>query len=312
MLSRHNIRIKVLQTLYAYSQSGHTDSSIAEKEYLKSVDESYRLYLLNMLYLLTVADYSKVDYDIKSKKFRPTEEDKKATLRLYENPVLTSLRENDSFLYRTKKEKLPKLIDEDLVRKLYQQFVRQDYHKSYQEMNPVPVKEHQYCLVNLYKTMLSEEYFLDHLEDISTTSEDDQSLIFGALKRSVRSIEEDEDFFLLQLPNEEFVHDFGKELLYKVIRHNDELQDLIVEKLKNWNEDRVAVLDMMLLKLGICEFMYFPSIPTKVTINEYVGLAKDYSTDKSKRFINGILDRLMKDLTEQGLINKEGRGLKEN
>ena len=74
----------------------------------------------------------------------------------------------------------------------------------------------------------------------------------------------------------------------------------------------MAVLDMMLLKLGICEFMYFPSIPTKVTINEYVGLAKDYSTDKSKRFINGILDRLMKDLTEQGLINKEGRGLKEN
>ena len=114
------------------------------------------------------------------------------------------------------------------------------------------------------------------------------------------------------MPNQEFVHDFGKELLYKAIRHDKELQEMIVEKLNNWKEDRVAVLDMLLLKLGICEFLYFESIPTKVTINEYVGLAKDYSTDKSKRFINGILDRLMKDLDAKGRINKEGRGLKEN
>jgi N utilization substance protein B len=312
MLSRHNIRIKVLQTLYAYTVSDHKDSSYAETEYLNSVHESYRLYLLNVYYLLKVADYAKTDYDIKSRKFRPTEEDKNASLKLFENPILLTIRENESFHYRVKKEKLASKIDQDLVRRLYQNFAKQDYHQTYQEMNPVPKKEHQYCLVNLYKTMLSQEYFLDHLEDISTTSEDDQSLVFGAIKRSIRMAEENEDFYEEQLPNEEFVHDFGKELLYKAIQKNDELQPLIVEKLKNWKEDRVAVMDMLLLKLGVCEFLYFNSIPTKVTINEYVGLAKDYSTDKSKRFINGILDRLMKDLTEKGRINKEGRGLKEN
>ncbi len=312
MLSRHNIRIKVLQTLYAYSQSEHSDTRIAEKDYLRSVNESYRLYLLNMLYLLKVADYSKKDFDIKSKKYVPTEEDKKASLRLYENPVLVALRENEAFNMRIKKEKLLPNIDNDLVRKLYQSFAKTEYYPTYLEMDVVPLREHQYCLVNMYKTMLCEEHFLEHLEDISPTFEDDQSLIFGALKRSIRSLPEDEAFHLSQLPNDEFVHDFGKELLYKAIRKNDELQDLVVEKLKNWNEDRVAVLDMLLLKLGICEFLYFESIPTKVTINEYVSLAKDYSTDKSKRFINGILDRLMKDLMGQGLINKEGRGLKEN
>lgn len=312
MLSRHNIRIKVLQSLYSYSQSEHTSTATAEKSYLQAVKESYRLYLFNMLYLIRVADYSKIDFDIKSRKFVPTEEDKKATLKLYENPVLVALRENEDFHARLRREKLSNLIDEDLVRTLYQKFAKSEYHKTYIEMEPVPLREHQYCLVNLYKSMLEEELFLDHLEDISPTSEDDQSLIFGAIKRSIRVLPEDEEFYKEQMPNQEFVHDFGKELLYKAIRHEKELQEMIVEKLNNWKEDRVAVLDMLLLKLGICEFLYFESIPTKVTINEYVGLAKDYSTDKSKRFINGILDRLMKDLDSKGLINKEGRGLKEN
>jgi N utilization substance protein B len=312
MLSRHNIRIKALQSLYAYSQSENTSTATAEKSYLRAVQESYRLYLLNMLYLVKVADYSKTDFDIKSRKFVPTEEDKKATLKLYENPVLVALRDNEDLHARLRREKLSNLVDEDLVRTLYQKFSKSDYHKSYIEMQEVPLREHQYCLVNLYKAMLEEELFLDHLEDISPTYADDQSLIFGAVKRSLRALPEDEDFYKEQYPNQEFVHDFGKELLYKAIRHDKELQEMIVEKLNNWKEDRVAIMDMLLLKLGICEFLYFESIPTKVTINEYVGLAKDYSTDKSKRFINGILDRLMKDLDSKGLINKEGRGLKEN
>lgn len=312
MLSRHNIRIKVLQTLYAYSQSEYTNTALAEKEYLRAIRESYRLYLLNMLYLIRVADYSKTDFEIKSKKFVPTEEDKKASLQLYENPVLVALRTNEAFNERLKKEKLLNSIDEDLVRSLYQKFAKSEYYNSYLELEEVPLREHQYCLVNLYKSMLEEELFIDHLEDSNPTSEDDQSLVFGALKRSIRSLPENDDFHKDQLPNDEFVHDFGKDLLYRSIRHNEELHEMVVEKLKNWKEDRVAVLDMLLLKLGICEFLYFESIPTKVTINEYVSLAKDYSTEKSKRFINGILDRLMKDLDQQGLIRKEGRGLQEN
>lgn len=312
MLSRHNIRIKVFQTLYAYHQSDHTNTAVAEKDYLRAIEESYRLYLFNLLYLIEVASYSKVDYDIKSKKFVPTEEDKKASLKLYENPILVALRDNEDYHRLTRKKKLRGMMDSDLVRTLYQKFAKSEYYQSYLEMDPTPLREHQYCLVNLYKSMLEEELFLDHLEDISPTSEDDQSLIFGAIKRSIRALPEDDDFFEAQLPNPEFVHDFGKELLYKAIHHEPELQEMIGEKLRNWKEDRVAILDMMLLKLGICEFLYFESIPTKVTINEYVSLAKDYSTDKSKRFVNGILDRLMKDLHEKGMINKEGRGLQEN
>lgn len=312
MLSRHNIRIKVLQALYSFAQSENPDPVQAEKQYLLSVDESFRLFMLNFRYLIKIAEYSKEDFEIRHNKYVPSDEDKQVTLKLYNNPILEKLRNNDAFQKEMKKAKVDEQLDEDLIRKMYQIFRTSEYHQSYQELSKTTNKEHQYCLVNLFKMMMSEEFFIDHLEDLSPTSEDDQSLIFGAIKRSIRTILEDEAFFENQLPNKEFVFDFGKELLYQSIKKDDMLQELIVDKLKNWNEDRVALLDMLLLKLGICEFMYFPSIPIKVTINEYVSLAKDYSTDKSKRFVNGILDRLMKELSEQGKINKEGRGLLEN
>lgn len=312
MLSRHNIRIKVLQTLYAHSQTEGSTAKLAERNYLKSVDESYRLYLLNVLFLVRVAEYTKKSYEIKAKKFIKTDVDSKASLRLFENPVIQSIIQNESFQRKLKSESVAAYIDEDLVRNLYMKFSESEYYQTYVEAENVPIREHQYCLVNLYKFMIEQESFIETLEDLFPTCIDDLSLVFGAMKRSIRMLPESDDFHEDQLPNDEFVQDFGKELLYKTTRHDEELLEFVSEKLKNWKEDRVAVMDMHLLKLGIAEFLYFPSIPTKVTINEYVALAKDYSTDKSKRFVNGILDRVMRDLLDQGRIAKEGRGLKDS
>ncbi len=309
MLSRNNIRIKVLQTLYAH-QVNPNDSAAAERIFLKAVKDSYRLYLLTMLYISKVTFFNKKDYEIKSKKYVPTEEDKKASLLLYENPVAQAIRENALFQRTVKKEGVAQLVDEDIVRKVYKQFVESDYYESYRSLENPPLREHQYALVRLYLSMRENEIFTEHLSDHFPTWADDESLVYGAVKRSMRDLPDNDQFFNAQLPNSEFVDDLGKELLYRVIRNDEELQDLIANKLKNWQEDRVAVIDMNLMKMGICEFLYFPSIPTKVTINEYVNIAKAYSTDKSKRFINGILDRLMQELKKEGRIKKEGRGLK--
>lgn len=311
MLSRHNIRVKVLQTLYVFTQTEGNTSSHAERNYMQAVHDSYRLYLLNMLYLQKVVMYNLKDFEIKSNKLVPTEEDKNVSLKLSENPIMQAITENGGFQRLLKKEKLMSLPDPDLVRKLYKKFTQTEYYKQYVSLEKTPLREHQYALVNLYKIMLEDEVYVDLMEDFFPTWVEDKSLAFGALKRSLRSIPEDDEFYVTQQANPEFVNDFGKELLYLSIRHDKELRELIVPKLKNWKEDRVAILDMLLLKLGICEFLYFPSIPTKVTINEYVSLAKEYSTDKSKRFVNGLLDRLMKELTSEGKINKEGRGLKD-
>lgn len=313
MLSRHNIRIKVLQSFYSYLQSSEPNAVTAENAYLKSIDQSFRLYLYNMLYIDKVCEYNKKDYDLKSRKLVPTEEDQHASLCLYENPIAKSIREDNHYQRLIKKEILAPLVDNDLVRRLYQNFAKSDYYTTYRQMQQAPLSEHQYALVKLYKTMLEDEVFVEHIGDMFPSWEDDQSLIYGAVKNTMRDLpaKEDDPFCNKHLPNEEFVHEFGKELLYQCIRHDKELQDLITPKLENWKEDRVALVDMILMKMALCELLYFPSIPTKVTINEYVSIAKDYSTDNSKRFVNGILDRLMKELREAGRIEKTGRGLQE-
>ena len=311
MLSRHNIRIKVLQTLYASLQNEGIDQKEALSVYRESVDESFRLFILNLRYLQLVAEYAKTDLQIKSTKYIHREEDQKASIKLYDNLILASLRQNSTYTSFIDEHKLDALVDMDLVRNLYKDFYQSEYYSSYLKMSQPPVKEQQYCLVNLYKMMLDNEPYLEYLEDVSPVSEDDQSLIFGALKRTIRGLPSD-DFFKSQWPNAEFVDDFGAQLLVHVFQFKEEHQIRIVEKLENWKEDRVALLDMIILKMAFCEFIYFRSIPTKVTINEYVSIAKDYSTDKSKRFVNGLLDRLMNDLNKNGMILKEGRGLKDN
>ena len=308
MLSRNNIRIKVMQTLYAHSLNP-CESAAAEKFLIQSIRNSYRLYLLTIYYLQRVAFYNKKDYEIKNNKFVPSEEDKKASLKLYDNPIAVALRENEVLQKTFKKEGIIQMADEDIVRKLYKQYLETDYYESYRAIENAPIREHQYAFVKLYHIMRENEIFTESMTDYFPSWEDDESLVYGAVKRSLRELPQNDHFFIDQLPNTEFVDDLGKDLLYKVIRHEEELQQMIATKLKNWKEDRVALLDMTLMKMGICEFLYFPSIPTKVTINEYVNVAKEYSTDKSKRFINGILDRLMQELTEEGLIKKKGRGL---
>jgi len=131
------------------------------------------------------------------------------------------------------------------------------------------------------------------------------------MKRSLKAVPEDEEFYNQHRPGDETVVDFGEVLLKKVCLENDALLGLIEPTLKNWDAERVAVIDMILLKMALCELINFPTIPTKVTLNEFVEISKQYSTDKSKDFINGILDRLMKKLNRDGKIMKEGRGLVE-
>ena len=133
----------------------------------------------------------------------------------------------------------------------------------------------------------------------------------GALKKTIRALPVEDGFYNGFKPTVETTVDFGEVLLTKVHKEDKELLEVIEPTLKNWDADRVAIIDMILLKMALCELTSFPSIPTKVTLNEFVEISKLYSTDKSKDFINGILDRLMKKLNKDGKIAKEGRGLKE-
>lgn len=309
MLSRRNTRIKVMQTLYAMKQDETVDSEAAEKNYLDSVEEAYRLYLYNMLNIQKVIEYAEKAASIKSSKHLPNEGEEEETLLLINNPFSQVILDNQGLREKMEQEDLAKLLDSDITRKLYRAFTDGDDWTKYLALEERDEKSHRNLLLNLYKCIIKSEVFVEHLEDYFPAWLDDKSLVVGACKKTIKALSIDEDFVNTHAPDEETSHEFGANLLYETIRNDEALLEIIVPRLKNWEVDRVASLDLIMMKMSIAEMLYFPTIPTKVSINEYVDIARDYSTANSKDFINGVLDRALKELEAEDKIEKEGRGL---
>lgn len=297
--------------LYSMGRDQKLSPDDVMKRYQRSVNRSFELYLFNLLFLIKVTEYSKKDQEKKRAKLLPSEDDKRFTAKLYENDLIQSLVLNESLKRLFNNFQLSNRIDEDNTRSIYTEFSKSDDYKAYIKQDDNTEEQHQKVLLALYKHCVGEELFNDAMEDNYSHWVDDKSLIVGAIKKTIKALPVTGDFHNEFRPSTEATVDFGETLLSQVISQNQELLDIIEPTLKNWDADRVAVLDMILLKMALCELLKFPTIPTKVTLNEFVEISKLYSTDKSKDFINGILDRLMKKLNKEGKIQKEGRGLLE-
>ena len=162
----------------------------------------------------------------------------------------------------------------------------------------------------MYRFCRKDEIFNEIIGDAFLNWIDDKSLVIGAVKKVIKSLPiEGTDFLKEYYPDDETINDYGEPLLERTIKGDKALLEIIKPILTNWDHERLALIDMILLKMAACEMLEFPTIPAKVTLNEYVEVAKSYSTDKSKEFVNGVLDKLMKQLEEEGKLNKEGRGL---
>ena len=309
MLSRRNIRIKVMQMLYTMSRDKELQLDEVLTHYRKTIQNSFELYLFNVLQLTKVAEYAIADAKTRVSKHLPSEEDKKFTPKFYDNELMQSLVTNKGFQALVDSYKIAEKINEDTVRKFYSDFSKTDEYRSYLNQSENTPQQDRDMLLLLFRSFISNENTDDEMEGLFPCWLDDKSLVVGALKKTIKALPAKEDFYEKYRPTEETTVDFGEVLLNKVYNDNAELLSVIEPALNNWDADRVAIIDMILLKMALSELLSFPTIPTKVTLNEFVEIAKLYSTDKSKDFINGILDRLMKQLTEEGKINKEGRGL---
>ena len=166
-------------------------------------------------------------------------------------------------------------------------------------------------LLNLYKFLINNELYRETMEDNYYWWDDDESLVVGAMKKTIKALPNNDTFWKEFQPQAEHVKEFGETVLRQVYLGENDLIRMVEPILRNWAIERVAVIDMVLIQMALCEFMYCSSVPPKVTINEFVEISKSYSTEDSKEFINGILDRLMKKLEREGKIFKEGRGLME-
>lgn len=311
MLSRRSVRIKVMQLLYANSTDEALTQKGCEQRYWRMINESYDVFLFTLFILVQIAKMAAEDESKKKAKHLPTEADKAFSAKLCENDLIRSLRDNPELNKAFEKKSFNAITDRDLVKKIYNEFAKEEAYTVYlsKETND---EDHLEILLELFRFCRKNELFNDVIGDQYLNWIDDKSLVIGSIKKVFKALPVDGVTFLKEyLPDDDTVKEYGEFLLKRTLTGDQALLEKIQPILTNWDHERLAIIDMILLKMAACEMLEFPTIPAKVTLNEYVEVAKSYSTDKSKEFVNGVLDKLMKELIDSGKLNKEGRGLVE-
>ncbi len=300
-----------MQLLYNLQADKDLKASDLQGIYRKGVNQTYDLFLFSLYVVLKTTRIALEEEERRKAKLLPKDEDRNFTPKLYQNPLIQELENSEHFTSIIEKKNFAALVDGDLVRQIYRKFAKEEVYREYVN-SETGDKEHRKALLDLFRFMRKSEVFEELLESNFSNWEDDKSLVIGAVKKVVKALPGQPDDFLKEhYPDEETWKEFGEQLLQLTIEENSELRKTINPALKNWDEDRLNTVDNILIKMALCEMLHFPTIPTTVTINEYMEVSKDYSTARSKDFLNGILDKLAGDLREKGMIKKKGRGLKD-
>ncbi|QEC45329.1 transcription antitermination factor NusB [Pseudobacter ginsenosidimutans] len=308
MISRRNIRVKVMQTLYAvetqFAESGE-DKKLTTAEQVKILqkqfDQSQQLFVFMVHFLTELARYAETDARNRAAKHLPSAQDLSVNTKLAGNEVLWKILESPSWLQAKKEAKPSSITDQDMVKKIYLELVEKPEYKEYIAVQGRDKKQEKEILEFIFtQLMLSNERFDSYVEEYFSNWDDDGDMLSQLL---MTFLSKPANFnFQELLGNEKWY--FAKSLLETTVEKKELTMEYIRPKLKNWDADRIAVLDMLLMRMGVCEFLFFETIPPKVTINEYIDLAKEYSTPQSGQFVNGILDNIHKDLVRDNKMRK--------
>lgn len=321
MLSRRHLRIKVLQALYAFFQSDGDDIATGEKLLIKSTDKLFELYIHQLSFLVKFVDFTRNRIEEAKKKYYPTDEDLNPNTRLIDNRFFTQISENKDFIRWKEKLKINWADEENLFHKFLQELKNSpDYLEMISSKNKGYKDDKELALLIVTNYLPDFENLRNYYEDCSIFwSDEDYDISLMMLIRTINiykdSWGEEHSLPSLFKEEEEDPGDDDRQYMLKLFRYSilrsEEYGKLIEEQAENWEVERIAVMDMIIMKMALAELMVFPSIPVKVTINEYIEISKSYSSVKSKLFINGILDKLVLKLKEDGKIRKTGRGLLE-
>lgn len=304
MISRRNIRVKVMQTLYTWEtlNEGITPASDPVALLRSKINQTQDLFVYLLYFLTEVARYAEKDAYQKAQKHLPTPEDLNVNTRISGNTLVQKALETPAFTKACASQGVEQKRNEGLVRKIYTELCQSDEYKDYVALPQRDKKAEKKILEHVFtQLMLPSEEFIQHVEECFINWDDDAEQMY-ALMLNYLSKPEDIVFSEI-LSSEKWA--FASSLLSTALDKKDVTLDLIKPKLKNWDADRIAALDLILLRLGICEFLFFETIPTKVTINEYIDIAKSYSTVHSGQFVNGLLDNIHKALTAENKIHKK-------
>jgi N utilization substance protein B len=298
MMNRRNIRIKVMQVLYMLeSNIQGTSTSLLNKEF----DKTRNLFVFLVHLIHQVALYAEVESQQRASKNLPDQADLSVNIKIAGNTVVWQTIESEAFKKALEIVKPHQWLTGDLVKNLFRQLVASDEYKTYiLEENRDKAKEKEILKFIFGTIILGSENAVDYIDEHFTNWEDEGDMMIGFI---LNYIQKPGSINFLDLVGDEKMK-FAIDLLETAISKKTISEDIIKPKLKNWDPERIAVIDMILLRLGVCELVYFDTIPTKVSINEYIDLAKDYSTEQSGHFVNGILDSIHKELVGNGKIQK--------
>ncbi|MBL7719416.1 MAG: transcription antitermination factor NusB [Flavipsychrobacter sp.] len=311
MISRRNIRVKVMQTLYTLAamepgtpeQDKKTGSEILNDKLNRALD----LFIISIQYVFSVARYAETDAHKRASKYLPTSDDLAVNTKIAGNEFMWQTLSNKTFEDKIKEPKIEHYLDKDAIKKLYLQLQESEEYQQYVSLEQRDPKSEKAILQYIWtKLILENEDMQSHFADELPGWEDDKDMTVMLMDNFFKSSFKINFLNLISAEKRDYAHD----LLHTVMEKEEFCMTLIQPKLNNWDAERVALIDLLVLRMGVCEMLYFPTIPTKVTINEYIEVAKMYSTPQSGQFVNGVLDNILKDLVKENKIVKEERNRK--
>lgn len=312
MVSRRLLRVKTLQICYAYLKSSDQSINQAEKELFFSIQKSYDLYHYLILLIIDVAAYAESRIELAKQKRMPTLEDLTPNTKFVENKLIKLLDKNLDLKKYLSDQKLSWAKYPELIKNLYLEIRESDIYKNYMLDDKSEFKEDKKFVSDIYsKIIINFEPLYQNLEEQSIFWNDDVEFVLGMIIKTFRSFKasSDEDVKLMPLFKNEEDREFVKKLFRKSVLNYKEYEQLISDFIKNWDVERIAFMDIVVMVLAIAEMTEFSEIPVKVSLDEYIEIAKFYSTEKSNVFINGILDKIVEHLKKEGAIKKIGKGL---
>ncbi len=312
MISRRLLRIKVLQIVYAFSKKDDDSLTASEKELFFSIDKDYDLYHLIFLLLIDLGRYAEDRIDLGRNKRFPSQEDLNPNLRFIQSRVLAQLSENQSLQSYLDRQKLSWVKEPELIKKLHGELIESDYYLKFMQMGDPGYRDELEVFIRfLAETLAESDDFFAILEEKSVYWNDDVEFVISMVIKTLERFKKDraEGGKLMTLFKDEEDRLFARDLYRKMLINRKEIHELIHQFTTNWEFERIAYMDVLIISLALTEILYFPGIPVKVSMNEYIELAKFYSTDKSSIFINGVLDKIVSHLQSEKKIRKTGRGL---
>jgi N utilization substance protein B len=307
MLNRRHLRVKVLQSLYAFFQSGNTSLNAGEKELLFGIEKIYDLYLYQFSLIAEVGNQAKKLQDENKLKRIPTREDLNPNKRFVENACLKTIVDSSLLNKKLEQKKISWHSDTEIPRKIFVMFRESKTYQDYMQQNNSDFEADRELILKMLKNYICEFELLHYFyEEKSIYWLDDWELINKMIIKNIKSLtgSPQEELKPMELYKDIDDRKFAIELFHKTILNDKEFAPLIAAKTQNWDIERIALMDVIIMKMALTEIIKFPNIPVKVSLNEYIELSKMYSTPKSKVFVNGVLDKLVEELISTKQISK--------